>query len=929
MSISGSINFSGLGSGTDFTSIIKQLKEVESIPMKRMEAWKSDWNKRYEAFGEIIATVREAKENLSKLNNPQKFLAKVASSSKEDIVGAKANADAVDGTHKVEVKQLASNAIWSLNGNFDNKFTKVNNTGTAQDFSYTYKGKTRTLSVPNGTTLESFVSLVNQDRSNPGVKMNMVQTSKGYTIQIQGKESGANADLTVHPSNILGLSGGNTKWEGNSIVDPNKTLASYGADVKAHDYKLTVNGSPPTVLNVSAQGDETNTELMAKFNAAANAAGLADIASIDSNDKLKLSGVVSMDTTVTGSAVKTTTGTASTKFGVTNGGSDGLKTRLDSTLSATDKITYDLTLSNGTTKTIELAGTATQQDFINAVNRAGGGASAKLVGDASTGTYEIALSGVQSAQRTDAAAAPGVIMDGAGALDPTAWAIAGGKKDDPIQSGVIPKTVNYDILLSDNTHMTFTMGTSIEDPPGSGTMRPTTMKDLVAKINAEGAGKSPPVTAQFEAVDPADASKGQKLKMTNVFTATGTGLSGQGQVTESDLWSIQKSQDAIFRIDNWPQDLTSSKNEVTGVLDGVTLTLKDEGISQVSIAADRESVKNNIQTVLDAINTVVKKVQDLSKFDSDKETAPINSSDDKISYGSMFNSQKGSVLTGNYGVQLFTSRLKSAMSGSPAGFEKAQKVPGQDIFTGDFVAALAEMGIKTCTEEGNPNYGLFAIAPTGSTDTMQALDQQRFDDAIANRLDDVISFFASDDVGSSSSPSFRYANHIQGMTKAGSYKVSYEVDAAGVVKDVMINGVKANESDLEPGTFTLGSNGGNASGMSIHIDDLTPGTYNGTVSIKQGKVRQMEEFFGGEIVFHKPTSKDPTIGSKNGGLMILQDNYREIMTNIDKKIEREQTRLANWEKTQRLAFSRLETLLGQYDGKNKTLSSQLGQLKSS
>lgn len=920
MSISGAINFSGLGSGTDFTSIIAQLKEVESIPMKRMEAWKSDWNKRYEAFGEIIATVREAKENLSKLNSPQKFLAKIATSSNENFVGAKANADAVDGTHKVEVKQLASNAIWSYNQNFDNKFTKINGTGAAQDFSYTYKGKTRTLSVPNGTTLESFVNLVNQDRSNLGVKMNLVQTSGGYTIQMQGKESGAAADLTIHPSNLLGLSGGTTKWEGNAAVDPTKTLSSYGADVKAYTYKITLAGSPTTELNVAANGDDTNAELRDKINAAATAAGLSGTIAKIEDGKLKVDGALKMETSVAGSSTTTAAGVASTGFSLSAG---DMTARLNNTLTSTDSINYKLTLSDGTTKDITLKGDATRQDFVNAVNKAGGGASAKGTANAGTGSYDIALSGIQDIQ-LDPASTP--LMEDAGALSATTWQTAvAGKETATIQSGVVPKTINYDLLLSDNTRLQFTMGSTIEDPPGSGTMRPSTMQDLVTKINAEATAQGKTnVSASFEPVDPQNATGPQKLVMKNVFTASGTGLTSQGQMTESTNWSIQKSQDAIFRIDNWPQDLTSSKNEVTGVLDGVTLTLKDKGTAQISIAADRDSVKENIQTVLDTLNSVVKKVQDLTKFDSQKETV-----DTTGTYGSQFNSQQGSVLTGNYGVQLFNSRLKSAVSGSPPGFEKAQKVPGNDIFTGDFVAALAEIGIKTCTEEGNPNYGLFAIAPTGSSDTIQALDQQRFDDAIANRLDDVIAFFASDDAGSSSSPSFRYANHIQGMTKAGNYKVSYEVDPNGVIKDVMINGVKANESDLEPGTFTLGSNGGAASGMSIHIDDLTPGKYNGTVSIKQGKVRQMEEFFGSELVFYKPNANDPTIGSKNGGLMILQDNYMQIMANIDKKIEREQVRLTSWEKTQRLAFARLETLLGQYENKNKTLQGQLSQLNNS
>ena len=902
MTISGSINFSGLGSGTDFTSIIAQLKEVEALPMKRMEAWKSDWNKRYEAFGEIIAAVREAKENLGKLNSPQKFLAKVATSSNEGIVGAKANADAVDGSHTISVKNLASNAIWSFNESFDNKFTKINTSGHAENFSYTYKGKTRTLSVPNGTTLESFVNLVNQDRSNPGVKMSLVQTAQGYTIQMQGKESGAANDLSIHPSNILNLSGGTTKWETNSEVDPAKVLSSYGQPAKAYTYKLAVAGSA-TPLEVNINGDMTNQDLVNAINAASTAAGgSGTIASIGSDNKLKLTGVTSMETTVAGSSPVTTKGVASTRFTVAG---TGLDQPLDPSVVDPDKLTYDLKLSDGSVKTITLNAGATQQDFINAVNKAGGGASAKVSGDPASGNYDMVLSGVQEVQRTDTAGS-GSLMDGAGPQS-VAWETSqAAKAGDTIQSGVVAKNLTYSFLMADNTVKTVNITSD------------KTMQDLINEINtAIPAAPGSPNTAEIDADG--------KLVLNNVFTATGPGLTGQGQVGSSSKWSIRKAEDARFTIDNWPQELTSSSNEVNGVLDGVTLTLKAKGDAQISVAADRDSVKENIQTVLDTLNTVVKKVQDLTKWSSDKKTVPITGVDNKPSYSSQFNSQKGSVLTGNYGVQLFNSRLKSAVSGSPPGFTKAQQEAGTDIFSGDFVSALAEIGIKTCTEEGNPNYGLFAIAPTGSSDTMQALDQKRFDDAIANRLDDVIAFFASDDKGSSSSSDFRYANHIQGMTKAGSYKVSYDVDATGNITGVFINGVKASESDLEPGTFTV-SNAGGASGMSIHVDDLTPGSHSGMVSIQQGKVRQMEDFFGAELVFYKPNANDPTIGQKNGGLMILQDNYLQIMNNIDDKIEREQVRLTNWERTQRLAFARLETLLGQYEKKNQSVSSQISQL---
>ena len=903
MTISGGINFSGLGNGTDFSQIVDKLKEVESMPMKRLESWKADWNKRYEAFGEIIASVREAKENLIKLNSPQKFLTKVAASSQEGTVGAKANADAVDGSHSVEVLQLASNSIWSFNGNFTSKTVKVNDTGTAQDFSYTYKGKTRTISVPNNTTLESFVNMVNQDRTNPGVKMNLIQTANGYTIQVQGKDSGASNDLVVHPSNILGLSGGSTTWSSNNAIDLDRTLSSYGAEVKDYTYQLTRHDG--STFSVAVKGNITKDDLATKINEASRATTPpgGDVAEIK-NGKLELTDIQSMKTSVPGSSDSSITGKATTTQSATGTNESAL---LDPSLTEDDTIFYEITLSNGTKGQIELAGNSTRKDFIEAVNSIGNGVSAKV--DTASGNYDMTFEGIQKIERVNSdGATPPVytpsgdpLMDGISGTADTSWVTSTpAKGSDLIQSDVVPAKINYSLLMADGSTKTFTLDNSAGD---------LKMQDLVTRLESElGAGN----------VEVKDG----KLLLKDVFSASGTGLGGQGQVAESSLWSIRKAQDARFKIDNWPQELTSATNEVVGVLDGVTLSLKDVGKAQVSVVSDRDSVKENIQTFLDTINTVVKKVQDLTKYDKDKQVYDTSTSKNNY-YGSQFNTQKGGVLTGNYGVQLFNTRLKTTMSGTPPGFNSRT---GEDIFSGDFVAALAQMGIKTCSQEGNPNYGMFMIAPPGTTDTMQAMDQERFDKAITDNLDDVIAFFASDDVGTSSSFGFRYTNHIKGMTKPGTYGVSYEVLADGTISNVLINGVKAGESDLAPGTFTV-SNAGAASGLSITIDDLTPGKYNGNVSIKQGKVRQMEDFFASEMVFHEPTATDPTAGKENGGLMILQSNYMQIMKNIDKKISLEEDRINRWERTQRMAFSRLETLLGQYDRNMQSLSSQMGQLQ--
>lgn len=66
ISISGSNAISGLsGNDTNFDKVLEQLKKIESSQLNRLEAWKGDWNLRYEAFGKIIEQVQAARQPCS------------------------------------------------------------------------------------------------------------------------------------------------------------------------------------------------------------------------------------------------------------------------------------------------------------------------------------------------------------------------------------------------------------------------------------------------------------------------------------------------------------------------------------------------------------------------------------------------------------------------------------------------------------------------------------------------------------------------------------------------------------------------------------------------------------------------------------------------------------------------------------------------
>lgn len=875
--LSGGISFAGIGNGTDFTEIIKGLKSIEELPKKRLESWKSDWNIRYEAFNKVIDSMREAQTKLTAINNPSKFITKIAKSSKDSILTAKADANALDSSHTIDVKQVASNSIWAFNGSYAAKNTSVNTSGADQTFSYTYKGETRDLTVPPGTTIESLANLVNKDAKNPGVRMNLIQNGDGYSFQIMGKDTGKDAELTVHPNGLDGMSSAQNTWA-SGIGNPDDPISSATGNIdyflddgQGNNHKITV----PSNSNMK--------DVIAAINAQVPGAD----AKID---------------TVNGKS----TVTLADKYTLTGRGLDGKVTKTErnvydvkpSQVLKPDseppdaELTYVFTDSTGVNYGFKLKANQTFEDLTNAIN-------AKMDKEGKPG--EKVAFGTDPATgkpRLEQKVGQGSIS-GPG-LTPTKDTVTSTWSSE-VEPDRQLDSVRYTVEDAAGNKHIFDMA------PGK------SMEDLANEINAKLGSAVPPVTAAIGG----NATDGYKLELTNIRSMNGEGL--DGKIDRSDKWSIKHAQNAIFKVDNWPRDVESASNTVKDVIEGVEFTIYSEGKADINISSDKSSVEKNIQEYLDAVNKVVKTMQDLSKVE---EVKAVDKDDPKYDKNSQFAKVKGGVLTGNYGTQLLNSRMKSLTTGIPPGFER---ITGDDVLSGDMVAALSQMGIKTCTQEGDPNYGLFMIAPPSTNAEMQALDKAQFDKALDKNLEDVVNLFAADNIAKSNSADFHYSGHIKGMAKPGTYDVTYEVikdPITGVptMSDVYINGVKADDNGN--GKYTATGDAGNAKSLSIQIDNLAEGKHTGKISIQQGKIAEMEEFLAGELRYNKSEPE------KNGSIMILRENYKGIMDNIDKKIEKEEERLITWERRTRLEYSRLETLLGQYEGQMATMQSQMAGLTS-
>lgn len=352
----------------------------------------------------------------------------------------------------------------------------------------------------------------------------------------------------------------------------------------------------------------------------------------------------------------------------------------------------------------------------------------------------------------------------------------------------------------------------------------------------------------------------------------------------SDFNQTQEAVNAQIKINGFPSAgggwIERSSNTIDDVIEGVTLNLRDSlpgSEVQLTVTTDHEAIKDHVVSFINAVNVIRAQIQTITKVDEDGE---------------------GAILTGNYGVDIISQNLKNITAGMGLGFSHWDK----STATGDKFSALSQLGITTDAEEGSETYGLLTI------------DDVKFDEALKEDSDAVARLFSAYYEGQSQSTDFTYNSLIEKKTKPGIYDIEVVSDGTQLVS-ATINGEEAAISGWQ-----ITGISGDATGISIRVNDTSAGTHSGKVSIKIGKAGQMIE----ELTeLTKPYNEYTYEG---GPLSVLQENYKDIMDNIDKKIASETDRISKMETALKLKYARLDALLGQYELRQGQLDAAVAQL---
>lgn len=184
------MRISGLGSGLDIDTMIKQLMQAERIPLDKLVQKKQKLEWQRDDYRTVNAKFLELRNAAFDMKLQSKYLARSASSSDSAVVTASAGAGATEGIYTIQIDQLARAAQLTSNAPIGagDAATKLSDLGLAQNTVLTIRGDkgTATVGVNTDDTLATLAGKINAVGNVTGVRGNYDATLDRFFL-VSGK----------------------------------------------------------------------------------------------------------------------------------------------------------------------------------------------------------------------------------------------------------------------------------------------------------------------------------------------------------------------------------------------------------------------------------------------------------------------------------------------------------------------------------------------------------------------------------------------------------------------------------------------------------------------------------------------------------------------------------------------------------------------
>ena len=216
----GQLRFSGLTSGIDTTSLVKQLMAIEGRRLATYQVKQADNKKQIGALDTLMPKINALKSAAAGMSDANSLQIYTANSSATEKLAVSVSSDANTGSHSVAVNQLATADTWIQN---TSSFTYETDYVGGGNFIYSYHNQQRVITaVANETTLADLVNLINTDENNPGVTASLLHHDNKYHLMLNGRETGEDFQISVDTSST-------EVWK--PSAGPNSTFTKDGSNV--------------------------------------------------------------------------------------------------------------------------------------------------------------------------------------------------------------------------------------------------------------------------------------------------------------------------------------------------------------------------------------------------------------------------------------------------------------------------------------------------------------------------------------------------------------------------------------------------------------------------------------------------------------------------------------------------------------------------
>lgn len=256
------------------------------------------------------------------------------------------------------------------------------------------------------------------------------------------------------------------------------------------------------------------------------------------------------------------------------------------------------------------------------------------------------------------------------------------------------------------------------------------LDSIVSKINATDARVS--ASTFFDGTNYRIQVRGLDTGEANSVTLTETDTTLGLDTTTYASNTVQQAGDAEIELDGFT--INRSNNQFSGVIEGVTLVVTEETSSavSVSVASDPDGLKSKLQTLVDAYNAVITKVQQTAGFGETKGTNPVLAGDSTLRTVTSRLSEAlltavgdgtyqtlasiGVSLTKTGTLSLDSSKLSEALDAEPSAVSSV--LAGDDQDTSGVMDVMRDL-VESFTQTGD---GLLALKQETLDSRAQSLD---------------------------------------------------------------------------------------------------------------------------------------------------------------------------------------------------------------